>query len=114
MFKALINQHVFTGNLTTESQEILYSGGICGIKHYDLPYIYHHLQKGSKVSLVLERGKSVAVYYRNFKLGYLPVGIRVPITEQVRRGFELNCRIAAVTKKKYLPIDSIILNITLP
>jgi len=49
----------------TEEQEksLTFASAVNGISKFDMPYVYHHLYEGRRLSLKVE-GKSASVYYR--------------------------------------------------
>lgn len=90
---------------------------IAGLKYHEQEKIYHHLHEGTELRLVREYNnpfdeKAVAVYYRNFKLGFLPKVYNVTVSRMLDRGFVLKSFVSAISKAKYLPAESISIEIT--
>ena len=107
--KEQINKSFSPQNATGNTA--LFEGKLCGTARYDLPCIYHHLHESSRVTVLNEDNSSVAVYYRNFKLGYLPARSQSVIKKLLGSGRELKARITHLEKKKYLPTESVTVKI---
>lgn len=85
---------------------------VAGIAFYQLKNIYHHLTPGVKLSLRRENDnnhdkKAVAVYYRNFKIGYLPCVENGVIAEGLDNGTAFEVKVFTSVKDKYLPTDEL-------
>ncbi len=80
------------------------------LMNYDMIYIYHHLKVGSEVRLSfletrLNGDLRYEVSYANFKLGIVQLG---GVTKDLYQGDEeLFATISSVSKDKYLPINSL-------
>ena len=90
---------------------------IAGLKYNELDAIYHHLHSGTALRLVREYNnpydeKAVAIYYQNFKLGYIPKVYNISVSRMLDRGFVLETAIKGIQKQKYLPAESILISIT--
>lgn len=93
-------------------QAIVFNGALCGIKRYDLPVIYHHLREGVDLTLRVEHNNSIAAYFKNFKIGYIPFGDHRTVKAMLERGFSVSCRVSRVVREKYLPTQSLEIQIT--
>lgn len=91
---------------------VLYGGEVCGLSRYELKYVYHHLQPGTKLQLQPEETGGTAVLYRGLKLGYIPGIAAGNLKKALQRGFELSCLITEVQKQKFLPIERLTIKIT--
>ncbi|WP_027418760.1 hypothetical protein [Crocinitomix catalasitica] len=78
--------------------------------NYDMIYIYHHLQIGSKVELKkatenIKGDMRFAVYFKTFKLGYITISsFLAPIYTDIS---VIACEINSFVKEKFLPIKAI-------
>lgn len=89
---------------------------IIGLSLFQMPAIYHHINAGSELTLYYNYGASkpqqaVEVYFRNFKLGYLPNSTATLIEKVLMHGFELKVKVASIVKQKYLPISELFIQI---
>lgn len=89
---------------------------IVGLSLFQMPMIYHHIQKGVSLSLYYNYGASnpqqaVEVYYKNFKLGHLPNATANVIEKAMMHGFDLKVKVMSVVKRKYLPISGLFIQI---
>lgn len=77
----------------------------------ELPYIYHHLRKGSILKLVRPHsGKlsnKVCLYYKQFFIGELPYGINNVISEKLIEGNVLKAQISEIEKEPFIPTSGI-------
>jgi len=76
---------------------------------FDMIYIYHHLEKGALLDLVPDHGHyhnrtAVQVYFKGFKLGYLPEKISQIVSRKGDSGFHISAKVKGVDKLKYLPL----------
>lgn len=102
-------------NTSTTDSEVIYTGPVKGIQQYDLPSIYHHLHTGSRLQVRLEQSGSdelIAVYFRQFKLGVLPVAYSPVVEQLLHRGFSLTGSVTRIIREKYLPAESVEIRIT--
>ena len=78
--------------------------------NYDMIYIYHHLQVGSKIELEkatenIKGDLRFAVFFRKFKLGYITISsMLAPIYSEIEK---IDCEISSFIKEKFLPIKAI-------
>jgi len=89
---------------------------VVGLSLFQMPIIYHHIQIGAELSLYYNYGASspqqaVEVYFRNFKLGYLPNATASLIEKAMMHGFDLKAKVLSVIKRKYLPISEMSISI---
>ena len=98
-----------------EFVNLIYNGPVESLLEFDVPHIYHHLKPGSELLLHLEGAvnqERIAVYYKQFKLGYIPTAYSPVLTELLQRGFFLKSKISKVLREKYLPTEHIEISIT--
>ena len=89
---------------------------VIGLSLFQMPMIYHHINAGAELTLYYNYGASkpqqaVEVYFRNFKLGYLPNSTATLIEKVMMHGFELKVKVASIVKQKYLPISEMYIQI---
>ena len=89
-----------------QSEVITIASAINGISKFDLPYVYHHLYVGRRLSLKVNSG-SVSVYYRAHKLGNLPYISSKRLLRLIEKGYDVQVKINKLKKVQYLPIDDI-------
>ena len=87
---------------------IIYFGHLVGLSHYDLKYIYHHIQVGTELEMKREVNNvydpnAIAVYYKSHKLGYVPKDGNTFLAKVLDSGSRLSLRVRKVLKTKYLP-----------
>ena len=85
---------------------------VAGIAYYQLQNIYHHLTPGVKLTLKREKHNkhdkmAVAVYYRSFKVGYLPCVGNTEIAENLDNGTAFEVKVFTSVKDKYLPTEEL-------
>jgi hypothetical protein len=85
---------------------------VAGIAYYQLKNIYHHLTPGVKLTLRREQHNkhdkmAVAVYYRNFKVGYLPCVQNTEIAKNLDNGRAFEVEVFTSVKDKYLPTEEL-------
>jgi hypothetical protein len=90
-----ILQHIFT---------------VSDLYSYDMIYIYHQIQEGTKVILVrddLQIGGNYrySVYFKDFQIGTLFVSSF--FSAQYGNLDKIEAEIASITKEKYLPIKNL-------
>jgi hypothetical protein len=92
----------------TEEQEksLTFASAVNGISKFDMPYVYHHLYEGRRLSLKVE-GKSASVYYRAHKLGDLPFISAKRLIGLLETGYGVRVKIKKLKKVKYFPVDDI-------
>ena len=92
------------------------STNIIGLSLFQMPMIYHHINSGDELSLYYNYGatnpqQAVEVYFRDFKLGYLPNATATLIEKVLMHGFELKVKVESIIKQKYLPISELFIQI---
>lgn len=97
-----------TKGLSTNTLESV----VYGLALYDMKNIYHHICIGTEIELKRDAEHeldyyAVAIYLKGFKLGYLPASQSRVIGRYLDRGFVLSARVVDFSKKKYLPIDAL-------
>lgn len=90
---------------------------VVGLSVFQMPMIYHHIHEGVELSLyynynATQQHQMVEVYFKSFKLGYLPFGTANLIEKVLMHGFELKVKVTAVVKQKYLPISNLSIQIS--
>ena len=95
-----------TGNQFPMNSEVV------ELSAFQMPSIYHHINEGSELSLYYNYDaktphRAVEVFFRNFKLGHLPFATADIIEKVMMHGFELKVKVLSVTKRKYLPISGL-------
>ncbi|MFK8039563.1 MAG: hypothetical protein AB8B74_14830 [Crocinitomicaceae bacterium] len=83
--------------------------------NYDMIYIYHHIQEGTKVNLVRDElqigGKyRYFVYYKDYQLGSLFVSSF--FSAQYGNLKSIEAEVTSITKEKYMPIKHLDVLIT--
>lgn len=106
---------LFKTNNATNTQFPI-SSNVIGLSLFQMPLIYHHIHKGAEISLYYNHGatqsqQAVEIYFRNFKLGYLPNATAQIIEKAMMHGFELKAKVISVVKRKYLPISKLSIEI---
>jgi len=106
---------LFKTNEATRTQ-FPFSSNVIGLSLFQMPMIYHHIHEGAEISLYYNYGASqpqqaVEIYFRDFKLGYLPNATAQIIEKAMMHGFELKAKVASVIKRKYLPISELSIQI---
>lgn len=109
---SMIKEHLQSTKNPSNGQ-VLFEGALCGTAHYELGNIYHHLHTGRRLELRITDQYTIAAYYKGFKIGCLPVWQQQSIAEMLSLGYNINCRITAMKKKKFLPAESINVKIEL-
>lgn len=89
---------------------------VAGIAYYQLHTIYHHLTPGIQLKIQREYNNehdknAIAVYYRNFKLGYLPEFQNSTFANQLDNGKQFAVKVFTSVKDKYLPTDELYIEI---
>jgi hypothetical protein len=89
---------------------------VIGLSLFQMPAIYHHLKEGEELSLYYNYGalkpqQAVEIYFKNFKLGYLPNATAGLIEKVMMHGFDLKVKISQIVKRKYLPINNLFIQI---
>ncbi len=89
---------------------------VIGLSLFQMPAIYHHVQIGSELSLYYNYGavntqQAIEIYFKNFKLGYLPYATAKLIEKVMMHGFDLKVKVASIIKQKYLPISELSIQI---
>lgn len=89
---------------------------VAGVAYYQLKTIYHHLTPGVKLTLKRELTNehdkyAVAVYYKNFKIGYLPTVQNADIAQKLDCGTAFEVKVFTSVKDKYLPTDELYIEI---
>jgi hypothetical protein len=79
---------------------------------YDMIYIYHHLHKGAQLQLERDENyppnnQAVAVYFKGFKLGYLPETVAKAVTKQILSGNTAKAVVSGMYKNKYMPLGGL-------
>jgi hypothetical protein len=79
---------------------------------YDMIYIYHHLHKGALLQLELDEhyplnNQAVAVYFKGFKLGYLPEAPAKAAAKQMLSGNAVKAIVSGMYKNKYMPLSGL-------
>jgi len=82
------------------------------LPHYEMIYIYHHLQSGQPVELRREENhifdrSAIAVYFKGFKLGYISNRINGLISQKIDAGKAVTASIRNITKQKYMPLSGL-------
>ena len=100
-----------------KENKVAFKVEVAGLRYNQQDAIYHHLHQGTALRLVREYNnpfdaKAVAIYYQNFKIGYIPRAYNITISRMLDRGFVLSTSILSIQKEKYLPADSILLTIS--
>ncbi len=85
---------------------------VVGLSLFQMPAIYHHLSEGTQLSLYYNYGAAnaqqvVEIYFKNFKLGYLPNATASLIEKVLMHGFDLKVKVTQIIKKKYMPISTL-------
>lgn len=85
---------------------------VIGLSMFQMPAIYHHIQEGAELSLYYnyaahQSSQAVEIYYKNFKLGYLPNATAELIEKVLMHGFDLKAKVSRIIKKKYMPISTL-------
>jgi hypothetical protein len=85
---------------------------VVGLSLFQMPMIYHHINKGEELSLYYNYGaknpqQAVEIYFKNFKLGHLPNATAQLIEKVMMHGFDLKVKVASIIKRKYLPISGL-------
>jgi hypothetical protein len=106
---------LFTTDKSNE-QQFPISTEVIGLSLFQMPAIYHHIKEGEELSLYYNYGASqpqqaVEIYFRNFKLGYLPHTTASLIEKVLMHGFDLKVKVSQIVKRKYLPINSLFIQI---
>lgn len=86
----------------------IFCGPLAGLRHHELPYVYHHIHEGTRLELRREERNrfdfnAVAVYYRNHKIGFLPKHSNELAAHLIDEGCVLEAVVTQVIKTKYLP-----------
>ena len=99
---------MFTANTETarQAKPITFASAVNGISKFDLPYVYHHLYIGRRLSLKIN-GDAVSVHYRAHKLGDLPFISSKRLLLLLEKGYEVQVKIKKLKKAQYLPVDDI-------
>ncbi|MFN3916483.1 MAG: HIRAN domain-containing protein [Flavobacteriales bacterium] len=79
---------------------------------YDMIYIYHHLYKGAKLQLKRDEdyplnNQAVAVYFKGFKLGYLPEAAAKAVVKQMLSSNTAKAIVSGMCKNKYMPLSGL-------
>lgn len=106
---------LFKTNEKSETQFPIYSN-VIGLTLFQMPAIYHHVNIGAELSLYYNYGatntqQAVEIYFKNFKLGYLPNATAKLIEKILMHGFDLKVKVASIIKEKYLPISELSIQI---
>lgn len=99
-----------------EGEKFPISTEVIGLSLFQMPAIYHHIKEGEELSLYYNYGastpqKAVEIYFKNFKLGYLPNATASIIEKVMMHGFDLKVKVSQIVKRKYLPINSLFIQI---
>lgn len=99
-------------NKTTSDTHFPMTTEVVGLALFQMPAIYHHLSEGAELSLYYNYGatnaqQAVEIYFKNFKLGYLPNATATLIEKVLMHGFDLKVKVAKIIKRKYLPISTL-------
>ena len=99
-----------------ELNEFPISTEVIGLSLFQMPMIYHHIKAGEELSLYYNYGatnpqQAVEIFYKNFKLGYLPNTTATVIEKVMMHGFDLKVKVSNVVKRKYLPISELFIQI---
>ena len=89
---------------------------VIGLSLFQMPMIYHHLRSGVELNLHYNYGavnsqQSVEIFYKQFKLGYLPFPKATLVEKMLLHGFELKVKIDQIIKRKYMPISELVISI---
>jgi hypothetical protein len=89
---------------------------VVGLSAFQMPMIYHHIHEGVELSLyynyaATQQHQMVEVYFKSFKLGYLPYATANLIEKVLMHGFELKVKVMVVEKQKYLPTSKLSIQI---
>ncbi|MGB0806628.1 MAG: hypothetical protein ACPGRC_08055 [Salibacteraceae bacterium] len=89
---------------------------VIGLSLFQMPAIYHHIKEGEELSLYYNYGatnsqQAVEIYFKNFKLGYLPNATASLIEKVMMHGFDLKVKVSQIIKRKYLPINNLFIQI---
>ena len=87
-------------------ETITFASAVNGISKFDLPYVYHHLYEGRRLSLRI-KGDLVSVYYRAHKLGILPFISTKRLLRLLDTGYEVQVKIKKLNRANYLPVDGV-------
>jgi hypothetical protein len=89
---------------------------VIGLSLFQMPMIYHHLHSGVELNLHYNYGaqnsqQAVEIFYKHFKLGYLPFPKATLVEKMLMHGFDLKVRIDDIIKRKYMPISELVISI---
>ena len=90
---------------------------VVGLHLYNLKDIYHHVRTGTDLILKREReantiSENIAVYYKHFKLGYLPSDNNNLVRTILDRNSSITSTVVQLTKEKFMPTRGIKLEIS--
>lgn len=78
------------------------------LTRYDLIYVAHKMSLGTELSIKKDEQRSwddnaLAVYYKNFKLGYVSQKTSEMIRRCLDRGKEIKATVKSLSKQRFLP-----------
>jgi hypothetical protein len=91
---------------------------VAGIHFYQIKDIYHHLSTGVSLQFKVENDNqfdknAVAVYYKNFKLGYLPKHVSYYYKKMLEANYLVIPTVHTSIRDKYLPTEQLYIEIKL-
>jgi len=83
---------------------------IAGLEYYDALFVIKNIQAGDKLKLVVEKNNiydenAVEIYYKGYKLGYVPRSANYSISQTLKNGWNIYETFAQRVDKKNLKID---------
>ncbi len=106
-------------NLNITSQNAIHPLPVMGIlthvaelAHHDMIYIYHKLQKGTKLTVQKDEDRfwdndALAVYFGGFKLGYISKKTSGMIQRLIKEGSVINATVKGLSKEKFKPLSEL-------
>lgn len=87
------------------------------LTRYDMIYIYHHLFSGANLVLKQDRdyplnSSAISVFYKGFKLGYLPEAVSKAVTKQFLCGNQVKATTVSLYKNKFMPLSGLDIELT--
>ncbi|MFD1551629.1 hypothetical protein DNU06_03005 [Putridiphycobacter roseus] len=95
-------------NKKTSPLNIHHNFKVTKLLHYDMIYVYHHIQEGTVVDLTLDETLYIGeirfkVTFKSFHLGFIHIPKHIHhMFNQVK---QLNGTVSSILKEKYLPIQ---------
>jgi hypothetical protein len=110
-FHTVFGIQFFRKNQTTTSEGLIGADWIRITENSQLPFIYHHLQKGAslevkKANHFPANGK-IFLFYRDFFIGELNSGFCNIIADALLQGKKIVARISQLEKETFMPTKNI-------